>query len=177
MRLHAISGLDTLPPKSQSLDIRSLFLPLRRLILHHGGVLLISVEVTLRFTSISDVVGPSVGVWGRWHLLLGSGRFDKSMSNDSSNTMCFCCCNEGKQKSFVDITCTRCFSDFKGPQKPEKCSNSRCYFQKDQRIIGPFPNGWNFPETSNGLAKVNALFPLLAFETRLKHRGIIHPGK
>ena len=51
-----------------------------------GGLLLISLEVTVRFTSISDVVGPSVRVWGRWHLLLGAGRFDKSMSNNSRHT-------------------------------------------------------------------------------------------
>ena len=51
-----------------------------------GGLLLISLEVTPRFTSISDVVGPLVWVRGRWHLLLGAGRFDKSMSNTSRST-------------------------------------------------------------------------------------------
>ena len=85
--IEKVSGLGNLHPEFRSLDIRPLFpMAAKTDPPPAGGLLLISLEVTLRFTSISDVVGPSVGVWGRWHLLLGAGRFDKSMSNNSSNT-------------------------------------------------------------------------------------------
>lgn len=133
-----------------------------------GGLLLISLEVTPRFTSISDVVGPLVWVRGRWHLLLGAGRFDKSMSNTSRSTSHHAASNQDlplllpwrptKMSCRHRILCRCCF-----------------FFQISLPAHGGLSqNGRqnSSPKRPNAFGReVNALFPLLAFETRVERWG------